>query len=367
MLCFSSLGIEVVGVDNNEKIIDQLRLGKLNIKDDKLEEYLSNKHQSLTFTSNLEDLKETDEVLICVPTNGSDGGLDLSIVKSILKDLERLTVKTVWIRSTIDQPEIFDDIALSQISINSYPEFLREGKCWIDFFDPPLVVLGCENENQSIVRDALETNFSKVNICTPKEAVTVKLLCNAFHALKVSFANEVSNLRWAKHINLMDVMEIFAQDVKLNLSKYYLTPGLPFGGPCLGKDTSAVSQALGNSQSSNLFSAILDQNERHKAKFVSKILNLGCRHIGIHGYEFKRQTGDIRNSPILDIAFKLSNEVEVSLCHEPHPDVFLKPIDVAKIGLINIISELADLEECCDVVLSETLPTSGKIINWNDL
>lgn len=367
MLCFSAMGIKVIGVDSNKNIVDQLQSGKLNIKDKKLADYLSSQHKTMQFTSDLEDLSGVDEVLICVPTNGSDGGLDLSIVISLLDDLERLGKKTVWIRSTIDQPEIFDSFSKSKMTINSYPEFLREGKCWTDFFDPPLVVLGCQGKRKSVVQKALENAFPKVNICTPKEALTVKLLCNAFHALKVSFANEASNLRWVDQIDLISVMKIFVQDTKLNLSPYYLKPGLPFGGPCLGKDTSAVGQAVELIPANNLFSTILEQNERHKLKYVSKVLKLGFSSIGIYGYEFKKQTGDIRNSPILDIACHLSQEVEVLLCHEPHVENFITRAEAAKFGRLQIASELGTLEERCELILSEILPTSGKIINWNDL
>ena len=133
LLCFKSLGVDVIGFDNSQNVIDQLTNGNLNIADVKLQEYLNSQHQNIKFSTNIQDIENADEALICVPTNGSNGSLDLSAVTSVLELLKATNVKTVWIRSTIDNPKLFDLFSDYPFNIFSYSEFLREGKCWMIF------------------------------------------------------------------------------------------------------------------------------------------------------------------------------------------------------------------------------------------
>ena len=367
LLCFKSLGVDVIGFDNSEHTIDKLISGKLNIADAKLQEFLISHYNDVKFSANAKDLEDVEEALVCVPTNGSNGALDLTNVMSVLDLLKSTKVKTVWIRSTLDNPKLFDLLSDYPFNMYSYPEFLREGKCWEDFFDPPLIVLGKSNQERTIVEDALEKNFSLVNVTSPKEALTVKLFCNAFHALKVSFANEMTNVNWISEIDIDRVMEVFCTDKKLNISEYYLKPGLPFGGPCLPKDTTALANSLYLETDASLLQTVLDQNERHKNIYADKVCALNKEKIGFYGYEFKVGTGDIRNSPILDIAKLASERRTIYICDEPHPDTRYSTYDVKETDKIIPIKTLIELQSICDIIITEHEIHYPNTISWSSL
>lgn len=368
LLCFRELGAEVIGLDSDPNVLTSLRSGKINVADEKLGLALNKNIEKLRLTSSYKDLEDAKEALICVPTEGDHGRLDLGIVNEVLKNLENTKIEHVWIRSTIDDPSIFDRLTNEAFSIGSYPEFLREGKCWTDFFEPPLVVLGQTISKESIVSNLLTNNFPSINFCTPKEAITVKLFCNAFHALKVAFANEASAVRWKDQINIQRVMEIFTQDHKLNLSPYYLKPGLPFGGPCLPKDTAALASAVSSNPSDTLLGAVKEQNERQKRLYVERIRSLGVKHVGFYGYEFKQGTGDTRNSPLLEIALLVSEFCKVSICHEPHPKTrYSRFVIHDKCGEVTEVGTLLELHEKCDLIISDY--STGKVpsLSWQRL
>ena len=328
---------------------------------------MSLQHQNIKFTKNKQDIENADEALVCVPTNGSNGSLDLSAVTSVLELLKTTNVKSVWIRSTIDNPKLFDLFSDYPFNIFSYPEFLREGKCWNDFFDPPLIVLGKSKQDSTIVEDSLRNHFDLVNVTSPKEALTVKLFCNAFHALKVAFANEMTNVNWSPDINIHHVMEVFCADNKLNLSKYYLKPGLQFGGPCLPKDTTALANSLFLEREESLLHAVLDQNERHKRAYADKVCKLTKGKIGFYGYEFKAGTGDTRNSPILDIAKLVSESRLVYICDEPHPDTHYSTYGVLENDKIVSIKTLFELKKICDIIVTDHEINYPNTVYWSSL
>lgn len=364
LLCFKSLGVEVIGYDNNPEVLNKLKNGELNIADDKLQTALQTYYQDIDFCADVDKLQDAEEVLICVPTDGHNGSLDLSIVMSVLEMLKSTNVKTVWIRSTIDNPNLFDQFKDYPFAVNSYPEFLREGKCWDDFYSPPLIVLGQEETHKTIIHDTLAKQFGSVNVATPKEALTLKLFCNAFHALKVAFANEVSNVSWSQDIDVSHVMNIFCTDDKLNLSKYYLKPGLPYGGPCLPKDTAALANSMQMNDGQTLLHAVIEQNERHKHKYAEKLLALASGTIGFYGYEFKVGTGDVRNSPLLDVAKIVSQYRKIYICDEPHAHTQHSQYDIKSTDNITHIKTLSELEGLCDIIVTEHDVTGENIMHW---
>ena len=362
-LGFHKLGADVIGIDIDANVIEKLTFGTLHIFDNDLQQYLSKNFSEMLFSTDIEKLRGCEDVFICVPTNNSKGRLDLETVHQVIQSAANLGAKNIWVRSTIDDPLIFDKISQENINIMSFPEFLREGRCWEDFFDPPLLILGGEDLEGTEVFRILNDNFKNLKTCNAAEAVTVKMLCNAFHALKIAFANEILNL-----LDPQKVMEILTQDKKLNISKMYLKPGLPFGGPCLPKDTIALDTVVKGTRESSIFSAIIDSNEYLKSKYANAIINMEGGVVGFHGYEFKQNTGDIRSSPILDIARLVAQQKSVILCSEMHP-VATKNISIVDYN-VEKISELSTLEELkqkCDFVLSYTEPSRDNLINWDDL
>ena len=360
-LSFHKLGEKIIGIDNNKQIVDNLNSGHLHIHDKKLDNYFKNNYQNITFSVDFNELSNLSDVFICVPTEGNDGELDLTIVNEVIKKLDNLSVRNIWIRSTIDKPEVFRDFNTSKSSIFSFPEFLREGKCWDDFFSPPLLVLGGNKITDTRVYKILKKNISEPSTCSCEEAITVKIACNAFHALKVVFANEIRNVQWNNLINVEKVMDIFSLDTKLNISPAYLKPGLPFGGPCLPKDTKALSNALFDSNiNQNIFSCVINRNELVKEMYAKKIVDFNYDSIGFYGLEFKPGTGDLRNSPIIDIAKMVSINKEVFVFDENIKDKNIES------NFYNCKS-LEELKSKCKLIITYHKKSEQKYINWNSI
>ena len=315
-ICFHKLGQEILGIDVDNQKIKDLKKGIIHIKDDKLEKYFNKHYSEITFESDINKISDCSEILICVPTEGIDGSLDLRIVNQVLDKIDNLSSFNIWIRSTIDSPKVFNKLNSKSSNIFSFPEFLREGKCWDDFFDPPLLVLGGDNCERTLLYDILAKSIRKPDICNLHEAITIKIISNAFHALKVTFVNELSNIKWIDSIDLEKVMDIFTSDNKLNISSAYLKPGLPFGGPCLPKDTLALSSLIkrenDNGKNVNLFHSVIESNNFIHKKIADRISNFkSSGSIGFYGIEFKPNTGDIRNSPILKIIELINNDLKI--------------------------------------------------------
>ena len=183
----------------------------------------------------------------------------------------------------------------------SIPEFLREGTSLKDFYAPPFTLIGADDED---VAASVRRLYSGVNaplyVTSTKSAEMVKYACNCFHALKVSFANEIGNICKALNIDSHEVMDVFCQDTKLNLSPYYLKPGFAFGGSCLPKDLRAVTyKARELDVEVPVLQAVLPSNQLQIDRAVEMVLRTGQKRIGVLGFSFKAGTDDLRESPIV--------------------------------------------------------------------
>ncbi|MEA3431844.1 MAG: nucleotide sugar dehydrogenase, partial [candidate division WOR-3 bacterium] len=183
------------------------------------------------------------------------------------------------------------------------PEFLREGSSVYDFYNPPFTLIGQSDEKSgNVVAKVFQELKSPVVKTKPEVAEMVKYVNNAFHALKISFANEVGNLCKELNIDSHEVMAIFCRDGKLNLSPYYLKPGFAFGGSCLPKDLRALIYEIGrNNLLSPILSSILPSNNNQIERGANLILETGKRKIGILGLSFKVGTDDLRESPMVKL------------------------------------------------------------------
>ena len=183
------------------------------------------------------------------------------------------------------------------------PEFLREGTAVFDYRHPPKTVIG-ETDSRSgdllleLYRD-MEAPLIRTDVET---AEMVKYSDNAWHALKVAFANEIGTICKAVGIDGHKVMEIFCQDTKLNLSPYYMKPGFAFGGSCLPKDVRALTYKARNLDLEvPLLNAILPSNERQVRNGIKMIVDKGKNRIGVLGFSFKAGTDDLRESPLVSV------------------------------------------------------------------
>jgi GDP-mannose 6-dehydrogenase len=191
----------------------------------------------------------------------------------------------------------------NDIGVCINPEFLREGTSLKDFYAPPFTLIGADDPATA---ETVSQLYMKINapvfVTSLKTAEMVKYVCNCFHALKVSFANEVGNICKALHVDSHEVMEIFCQDTKLNLSSYYLKPGFAFGGSCLPKDLRAINyKAKELDVEVPLLSAILPSNRLQIERAVEMVVGTGKKRIGVLGLSFKAGTDDLRESPMVNL------------------------------------------------------------------
>lgn len=262
--------------------------------------------------------------LICVGTPSSPrGSTDLSYVERVVSDIADAFVDgasapgglhALVVRSTVP-PGTIDGViaplleergprAPVAIMAGMCPEFLREGSAIADFYDAPLTVVGTRHHHvATVVRELLSFLAAPVEVVTPREAEGLKYASNAFHAVKVSFANEVGRLLRNFDVDSRAVMRLFCMDTKLNISSSYLAPGFAFGGSCLPKDLrSLLYLARMSSVDLPLLSGVLATNELSIADVVSRVVARDVHRVAILGLSFKANSDDLRESPYVDLA-----------------------------------------------------------------
>jgi GDP-mannose 6-dehydrogenase len=328
--CLASKGNRVLGVDVNAAKVHAMDSGQSPIVEAGLGEILAQANKACHLhatTSATAAVHQTDISFICVGTPSlRNGKLDLSGVERVCQDIgEALRTKNTfhWVvlRSTV-LPGTTDNVVLpalerasgkkagSDFAICYNPEFLREGTAMKDFFHPPFTVLGARDISQlEPLRELYAFANAKVFETSVTTAEMVKYVCNAFHAVKVSFANEVGVLAKQLGVDTEEVTKIFTSDTSLNISPAYLSPGFAFGGSCLPKDLRAlVHCAKQNDLRVPLLESILPSNTEHIERVVENILRTGRRKIGVLGLSFKAGTDDLRESPLVYLVKRLLGE-----------------------------------------------------------
>lgn len=329
--CLANEGHSVVGVDIVEQKVEAVKRGESPIVEEKIEDLVAegrSKNRLHATTDASEALDESDLAFVCVGTPSRDNGsLDTSSVQNVTAEIgEVLREKTdressllVVFRSTV-LPGTTRDVLLPILEDRSgrtsgegydvafHPEFMREGKAVHDFYNPPKIVVGERHEGAADSLWKLYNNHQDVpRFSTSLEAAeAVKYVDNAFHALKITFANEVGQILKAHDIDSREVMEIFRHDTKLNISPKYLRPGFAFGGSCLPKDLRALTHAAQEKDVDPLvLDNILSSNERHVERALRRIVDQDPDRIGLVGLSFKPGTDDLRESPLVELAERL--------------------------------------------------------------
>src|SRR5439155_4796260 len=190
------------------------------------------------------------------------------------------------------------------------PEFMREGTAVSDFLEPAMTVIGsAASEHSAMLRELYAWAPGRIFQTSFRSAEMVKYVCNAWHAVKVTFANEFGALAKELGVDAESVVEIFTADNKLNISPSYLKPGFAFGGSCLPKDLRALNyRAKELDLELPLFESILPSNETHLRRAMEMILNTGKKKIGMLGLSFKAATDDLRESPQVQLVKRLLGE-----------------------------------------------------------
>jgi len=321
--CFARAGHEVIGVDVNPTKVDIINSGKSPIVEPEINELIHDvvKEGKLSATTNsAEAIQRSDVSLVCVGTPSKpNGSLNLEHVRQVCKEIgaaigAKSERHTVVIRSTM-LPGSIESVAVPALEEDSgkkagidfgvcvNPEFLREGTSLKDFYSPPFTLIGADDEETVSVVRQLYADIDAPVFTTPiKTAEMVKYVCNCFHALKVSFANEIGNICKALELDSHEVMNVFCADTKLNLSSYYLKPGFAFGGSCLPKDLRAVNyKAKELDVEVPILSAISLTNRLQVEKALDMVLRTGNKRVGVLGFSFKAGTDDLRESPMVTL------------------------------------------------------------------
>jgi GDP-mannose 6-dehydrogenase len=184
------------------------------------------------------------------------------------------------------------------------PEFLRESTGLHDYYNPSYIVIGeLDSRSGSMAERLYERIAARVIRTNLRTAEMVKYVNNAFHALKVAFANEIGNLSKAHGIDGREVMQIFCEDRQLNISPTYLKPGFAFGGSCLPKDLRALTyRAKERDLDCPVLNAVLTSNQEQIRRGIALVENTGRQRVGILGLSFKAGTDDVRESPVVSLA-----------------------------------------------------------------
>ena len=325
--CLAHEGHELVGVDPVPAKVALINAGQSPIIEADIGELIADtvKTGRLRATcDHHEAVRQTELSFVCVGTpSQANGNLDLTYIRRVCEEIGKALKNksarhTVVIRSTI-LPGTMRNIVIPileeysgkkagiDFGVCNNPEFLREGSAVKDFHSPPKTVFG---ESDRASGDLLAGLYAKLDaplIRTDLEtAEMVKYVDNSWHALKIGFANEIGNLCKSLSIDAHEVMKIFCQDKKLNISPAYLLPGFAFGGSCLPKDLRALAyKAKMHDLELPIMTSILPSNELQVTRGLQLIIATGHKRVGILGFSFKAGTDDLRESPMIEIIERL--------------------------------------------------------------
>jgi len=328
--CLASRGHDVWGVDVEAAKVDEIRAGRSPVAEPGLGALIAETVAGGTLhatTSCAEALDGCEVSLVCVGTpSAARGGTDLFFIRRAVDDLvaalrevrppasgqHSVVIRSTVPPGTVDEvviPAFTEGLAGTQVTAGAAmcPEFLREGSGVADFFAPPFVVVGTSDPRAA---EALTAMFGfsgqPVRVVDVRTAEALKYACNAFHATKVSFTNEVSRLFRLLGVDAREVMSLFCEDQVLNISSAYLRPGFAFGGSCLPKDLrSLLHLARVNGADLPLLAGTLSTNELVISEAVDRVLACDTRTVALLGLSFKMDTDDLRESPMVELAERL--------------------------------------------------------------
>ncbi|HHL72650.1 MAG TPA: nucleotide sugar dehydrogenase [Bacteroidetes bacterium] len=322
--CFADQGHEVIGVDVNPQKLAMINRGESPIIEPGLDEMLKKVVSAgkLRVTDSADEaVRGSDVSMVCVGTpSRANGSLDTHYLDRVMEQIGAAIADVdffhvVAVRSTLLPGFVKDRIipllenasgkkAGEGFGVCVNPEFLRESTAIKDFQNPPFTLIGqFDQRSGDVLAGAYSFLEAPVHRTEPDAASMVKYASNAYHALKVAFANEIGAICNELDIDSQRVMEVFAEDKSLNISKAYLRPGYAFGGSCLPKDVRALLYAAKHRDlHTPLISSLLPSNDEHIQRAFAKVTGFGKRNVAILGLSFKPGTDDLRESPQVRLA-----------------------------------------------------------------
>lgn len=391
--CLAKEGHKVVGVDVMPIKVDMINAGQSPIIEEGIGE-LVGKAVSEGILRATQDtslaVAETDLAIVCVGTpSRDDGSLDNRYIAQVTAEIgaaihDRETPFHVVVRSTM-VPGTLRGLVIPTLEKASgreagdgyevifHPEFLRESTSVYDFYHPPKIVVGerVPGAGEQLLGLYGEHIIAPRIVCPIEVAEMVKYCDNLFHAVKVTFANEVGQFCHAHGIDSQEVMSIFCEDRKLNISHRYLKPGFAFGGSCLPKDLRAfLSVARSKNLSLPMLGNVIPSNQHQIERALELVLAHSGETVGFHGVAFKAGTDDMRESPLVELAERLIGKGRDLVVYD-------EKVQVAKLlggnksyvqqkfpHLAKLITDrISDLDDC-DVILIGHAADETQIESW---
>lgn len=378
--CFARLGHEVIGVDVNRGKIDMINAGGAPVVEEGLAEFMAEVHAAgrISATDDAREAVMASEVsLISVGTpTGADGSQSLGALDAVVAAIgEAVKQKgephSVVVRSTVMPCTTEERIAPrlqaasgrtlgDGLSLSFNPEFLREGAAIKDFFQPPFTVVGGVVGQGCAATQALYAGIeAPLFATTARTAESLKYACNAYHAVKTAFANELGALMKSVGVDARETMRIFCEDRDLNISPAYLRPGFAFGGSCLPKELRAITDmAKAENLALPMLTNVLSSNDRHIDRAFEMIQRRGRRKVALFGLAFKPGTDDLRESPLVTLAERLIGKgFELA--------IFDRSVDLARLTGTNleyIEQEIPHLDRLVSNSVEATLAGAGTIV-----
>lgn len=336
--CLANEGHRVIGVDRDPTKLDLIRRGQAPVIEDEIDDRIAAavRDRLLDVRSVVDhEVVSSDIVFVCVGTpSAPNGSQDLTAVERVCEQLGRVLSSheaspAIVIRSTVP-PGTTDGLVRRTLESSSgkqpgvdfglgfQPEFLREGSSVKDFHRPPLTVVGGDERAIAAVRTLFGSFPGEFVATDTRTAELLKVACNTFHAVKVSFANEIGRLGQTLGMDPRTVMELLCADTQLNISPAYLRPGFAFGGSCLPKDLRALLYlAKSHDVDLPMLQGVLPSNVRHIDNAADMVMGAGHRNVGFIGLSFKQGTDDLRESPLVALAERLIGKGYVLKVYDP--------------------------------------------------
>jgi GDP-mannose 6-dehydrogenase len=338
--CLADRGHAVIGTDRVSAKVDLIGLGRSPVVEQEIDKLVERTVESGSLTATLsvvQAVKGTDLSIVCVGTpSRRNGAVSLAAIESVSTEIgqairSKPTRHEVVIRSTVP-PGTTRDIILPRLidasgkspgdafGVAFNPEFMREGSSVKDFNNPSRTIVGALERRSTEAVLSLYNHLPGAKITTDIEtAELAKYVDNAWHALKVAFTNEVAVVASTLGIDSDEVMSIFSEDNRLNISRAYMRPGFAFGGSCLPKDLRALAyMARTRDLSLPIISHILDSNRMLTQRGLDWILAHSKKRVAFLGISFKPGTDDVRESPFVDLVEGLSGKGRAVRIFDPN-------------------------------------------------
>jgi GDP-mannose 6-dehydrogenase len=332
--CLATIGHQIVGVDRDAYKVDSIRAGISPFFEPGLDDLIARNSAAgrlTATTSAAEALAMADVALVCVGTPSErNGNLNLEQLRRVVADIAAylkarpkpliLAIRSTVFPGTCEQLVLPELEGCDGVTVVSNPEFLREGIAVKDFLEPGLLVVGgTDADSVRRIAGLYESLPIKPCLVSLRTAEMIKYACNAFHAVKIAFANEVGALSAALQIDAQEVMSTLCSDDKLNSSAAYLKPGFAFGGSCLPKDLRAlVYRGRQMDIRLPLLESALPSNVEQLKRGIDAVLERQESRIGVLGLAFKEDTDDLRESPVVSLLEQLIGKGRDLRVYDPY-------------------------------------------------